>query len=122
MAVKKHWLTALVVLIFVGGGLATVIFNESKPLVGSQEVATVDSTGSYSMSEVAAHADSSDCWTTIENRIYDLTDYVSKHPGGSKAILSICGEDGTSSFNSMPAGVMAAARLALTPFKVGNLE
>ncbi len=122
MTVKKHWLTALVILIFFGGGLAIVIFNESKPLVDSQEVVTETDAGSYSMSEVAAHADNSDCWTTIENRVYDLTDYVSKHPGGSKAILSICGEDGTSSFNSMPAGVMAAARLALTPYKVGNLE
>lgn len=47
--------------------------------------------------EVAQHNSSNDCWTIIEDKVYDLTSYVSRHPGGQE-ILRACGSDGTSLF------------------------
>lgn len=120
----KLWLTALVAVIFVGGALGLVIYNESQPETsstsGTVSLTSSTPTTSYNMSEIAKHGDATSCWTMIEDKVYDLTEYVEKHPGGSKSILAICGEDGTSSFNAMPAGVMTAARLALAKFVIGD--
>ena len=44
------------------------------------------------------------CWTVIDNRVYDLTRYISDHPGGEAQILSLCGIDGTAAFNGKHGG------------------
>lgn len=52
----------------------------------------------YTLAEVEKHVTESDCWTVINEDIYDVTGLISKHPGGRDAILSACGKDGTSIF------------------------
>ncbi|MCA9332950.1 cytochrome b5 domain-containing protein [Candidatus Saccharibacteria bacterium] len=47
--------------------------------------------------EVKKHNSKSDCWTIINGDVYDITDYVGSHPGGSE-ILRACGIDATSLF------------------------
>lgn len=44
------------------------------------------------------------CITVIRNQVYDLTDWSSKHPGGDKPILNLCGKDGTSAFERAHGG------------------
>lgn len=41
---------------------------------------------SYTATEVAAHADSTSCWLILDNKVYDVTTFIPKHPGG-EAIL-----------------------------------
>lgn len=71
----------------------------------------------YSLSDVRLHGDVSSCWTIIRGSVYDLTSFVEKHPGGDRKILSICGKDGTESFegqhggNSQPESTLARYRL-----------
>ena len=55
-------------------------------------------TKSYTKAEVAAKNTASNCWTIVGNKVYDLTQWISRHPGGSGAIASLCGVDGTSGF------------------------
>ena len=62
--------------------------------------AAPSSTG-YTMERVKANGTSSSCWTVINGYVYDLTKWIGSHPGGSGAIASLCGTDGTSEFNSM---------------------
>ena len=50
---------------------------------------------------LAQHASSADCWMAINGTVYDVTRFVSSHPGGS-AILKGCGKDATQMFNSVP--------------------
>jgi len=76
---------------------------------------------SYSLSDVASHKSTSDCWTTIENKIYNLTPFINQHPGGSSAILSLCGKDGTGAFNKKHAG-QARPATELISLLVGNLK
>lgn len=52
----------------------------------------------YTLTEVATHADASSCWTAIEGSVYDLTSFISHHSGGDRAILTLCGKDGTTAF------------------------
>jgi len=58
------------------------------------------STG-YTMERVKANGTSSSCWAVISGNVYDLTKWIGSHPGGSGAIASLCGTDGTSEFNAM---------------------
>lgn len=58
----------------------------------------------YTLADVATHAGASSCWTAINGSVYDLTSYVSRHPGGERNILKICGKDGTSLFEGQHGG------------------
>jgi cytochrome b involved in lipid metabolism len=53
------------------------------------------------MEKVKANGTSSSCWTVISGNVYDLTKWIGQHPGGSGAITSLCGADGTSGFMAM---------------------
>ncbi|KRO31449.1 MAG: hypothetical protein ABR65_03830 [Actinobacteria bacterium BACL2 MAG-121220-bin52] len=57
----------------------------------------------YTMDQVKANNTSASCWTVIDNNVYNLTNWISSHPGGAGAIRSLCGVDGTSSFKAQHA-------------------
>ena len=54
--------------------------------------------------EVAKHNNPSDCWTIVNNEVYDLTAYINSHPGGVPNILRLCGIDGSKAFQAQHAG------------------
>lgn len=58
----------------------------------------------FTKAHVAEHASEQSCWSIINNNVYDLTSYVSKHPGGKKNILKLCGHDGTALFEGKHGG------------------
>lgn len=70
----------------------------------SNEQTSQGSSGGITMSEVATHNSRTSCWTVINGSVYDLTSWVPQHPGGEKAILGICGIDGSSKFNGKHGG------------------
>ncbi|PAV19486.1 cytochrome b2 [Pyrrhoderma noxium] len=39
------------------------------------------------LAEVSKHNSRSSCWVIIRNKVYDVTDFLSEHPGGAKIIL-----------------------------------
>ena len=53
----------------------------------------------YTLANIKQNNGASKCWTSLYGVVYDLTSYVSKHPGGS-VILTLCGTNGTSKFNA----------------------
>jgi cytochrome b involved in lipid metabolism len=57
-------------------------------------------TAGYTAAQVAANNTSASCWSIISNNVYDLTKWITSHPGGASAITSLCGRDGTDSFYS----------------------
>ncbi len=59
---------------------------------------------SYTIDQVSGHNSSSDCWSVIADKVYNLTDWVNKHPGGPDKIISICGVDGSSAFDQQHEG------------------
>ena len=73
------------------------------------------------MAQVSTHNDQTSCWTVISGSVYDLTSYVYVHPGGAQRILSICGGDGTSSFQGQHMRDMRAESV-LANYRLGTLE
>ena len=75
---------------------------------------------SYTLEDVAKHYSASSCWSAINGQVYDLTSWINQHPGGSQAILIICGKDGSSAFNDQHGGQRRPAN-ELTGFAIGAL-
>ena len=48
--------------------------------------------------ELSKHNKAGDVWIAIDNNVYDVSDYVDKHPGGSESIMRYAGMDATSAF------------------------
>ena len=71
--------------------------------------------------EVKKHNSASDCWSIIDGVVYDLSNWVDSHPGGSSRITAICGKDGTSSFLGQHNN-SNSAKSRLKGFELGKLE
>jgi cytochrome b involved in lipid metabolism len=59
--------------------------------------ATAEPAG-YTMEKVRANNTASSCWSVIDGNVYDLTKWISSHPGGAGNIISLCGKNGTAEF------------------------
>ncbi|MGC8776201.1 MAG: cytochrome b5 domain-containing protein [Minisyncoccia bacterium] len=74
----------------------------------------------YPLSEVQKHNSVASCWSVIRGNVYDLTSWIKNHPGGEKAILGICGKDGTTAFENEHNG-QEKPEEKLKTFKIGQL-
>lgn len=95
---------------------STLIENSS-----SENNSANNHSNTYTLNEVANHSTQDDCWSAINNDIYNLTSYISFHPGGVRDILKICGKDGSSAFNREH-GNSRKAQASLIPLKIGSLS
>jgi len=70
---------------------------------------------------VAQHNTKDSCYTIINDKVYDLTTWVDSHPGGTRAIESLCGRDSTPNFknkhNLQVKPQEALDKLYIGPFK-----
>ena len=53
--------------------------------------------------------------------MYDVTSWISQHPGGEQAILGLCGIDSSDAFNGQHGGQRRPAT-ELASFKIGILK
>jgi cytochrome b involved in lipid metabolism len=81
---------------------------------------TTETTKSYTMADVAVHNSPTSCYTTISGEVYDLTSFISQHPGGPARIESLCGIDGTSAFTAQH-GTSRRPANELASLKIGTL-
>ena len=49
-------------------------------------------------SEVATHRTADSLWFVIEDKVYDVTEFVSEHPGGRDVLKLNAGKDATLGF------------------------
>lgn len=78
-------------------------------------------TTSYTMAQVEQHNTSASCWSAINGKVYDLTAWISEHPGGPEHIIPLCGTDGSAAFNAQHEG-QGAPEAALAQMYIGNLS
>ncbi len=74
----------------------------------------------YTLAEIAAHNSAASCYSAINGSVYDLSSFVSRHPGGSAAIKSLCGVDGTAAYMGQHGGSSRPAN-ELASLKIGTV-
>lgn len=47
----------------------------------------------FTRDDVESHASSNDCFVTIGDNVYDVTDFLESHPGGPELVLEYAGKD-----------------------------
>ena len=52
------------------------------------------------MTEIVKHSSESNCWLLINNKVYDVTKFISDHPGGVAQIIPYCGKEATKAFDT----------------------
>ena len=57
--------------------------------------------------EVATHASRDSCWVIVAGKVYDVTEYLDNHPGGSQILLQYGGKDATAMYEPIhPTGTI----------------
>lgn len=105
------------------GATATWQARLSGDTTTSAETPTTDTSevaSGITLAEVATHNTAEDCWTVVDGNVYDLTKFVSQHPGGSDKIIGICGVDATSEFSSQHGGDETPEN-TLSNYQIGKL-
>ena len=74
----------------------------------------------FTAAQVAQNSDTTSCWASVDGSVYDLTEWISEHPGGSREIEALCGTDATAAFQRQH-GSNAEAQRELAGFKIGEL-
>lgn len=76
----------------------------ASPTASASPSTSPSADGTYTAAEVATHNSAGDCWTSINGKVYDVTDWEDKHPGGAERIINLCGTDGSSAFDDQHGG------------------
>lgn len=87
--VKTHHAVILALSLFI------VILSGCVPTETSEQQAPVqpESSGGEVVSSalLAEHNSAQSCWVAYDGEVYDVTSWLSSHPGGAQAILPYCG-------------------------------
>ncbi|XDG06891.1 hypothetical protein ABKA04_006506 [Annulohypoxylon sp. FPYF3050] len=60
-----------------------------------------------SAAEVEKHTTRESCWVVLYGNVYDVTEFLPEHPGGSKIILQLAGRDATEEYDPIhPPGIL----------------
>lgn len=81
---------------------ANSLFNKQTPNLITQNINNNNSNNTLNAlgQQLANHNQTNDCWLAINNKIYDVTAFISSHPGGANEIIKYCGQDATLAFSS----------------------
>ncbi len=83
--------------------------------------AAPNTTKQITVKQVKKHNTQTDCWSIVNGKVYNLTDWVSKHPGGSIRIIAMCGTNASKAFNAQHAGQGSPAT-NLSEYQIGIVK
>lgn len=73
------------------------------------------------MADVEMNDSEESCWSVIGGIVYDLTDWISEHPGGASRIIQLCGTNGSRLFQGQHGG-SSGPESTLDRYFLGLLE
>ncbi len=115
---------SIILIALVGHSGATAVWQNKIAAPTPAATATSSSSsssGDYTLANVAKHNSSSDCWSVINGNVYDLTNWITRHPGGARVIEGLCGIDGSAAFTGQH-GNQGGPNQYLATFKLGALK
>lgn len=74
----------------------------------------------YTAEDLSKHAANDDLWLLIGGKVYDVTEYLDEHPGGSEILLDCANIDSTSAFEDV--GHSQDAKDVLEDLYIGDYE
>ena len=97
--------------------------NQNSPAVSNSQNNQTAAATSFTLAEVSKHNTESDCWTIVSDKVYNVTDIIPGHPGGSQAIIPFCGKDATTAFETKGGRGAHSQRAndVLNTYYVGNI-
>lgn len=87
--------------------------------------ASLNTTGSaLTLDLVAQHSSANDCWIIVQGKVYNVTSFLPRHPGGTEILIPFCGRDASSGFDTKGGKGQhsASAQSLLRSFYVGDLS
>ncbi|KAM7236224.1 hypothetical protein CapIbe_013410 [Capra ibex] len=78
------------------------------------------SLNTYTWQEIQRHNQKTDQWLVINRKVYDVTGWADRHPGGRQVLKHYAGEDATDVFRAMHPDP-DIVRLYLKPLLIGEL-
>lgn len=126
---SNKFLIGVVAALILAGGAGYIVYagrpvmKVTPPAAGTPTGTTpaADTSKTYTMTDVQAHNTQSNCWSAIGGDVYDLTSWVSRHPGGAQAIIGLCGTDGTSAYTNQHSN-SRRPKSVLALLKIGSLK
>lgn len=97
------------------------VMKNTYPSSTTTEQAPSGQMGLYTMADVQSHNTRESCWAAINGNVYDLTTWISRHPGGETPIVGLCGTDGTAAFTNQHGGQSRPASM-LALLKIGTIK
>jgi len=73
---------------------------------------------SFTLSQAKQHSTRKDCYLIVKNNVYNVSSYISSHPGGKRNITSRCGTEVTGIFAQIHSN---RAWDLLAKYKIGTL-
>jgi len=68
----------------------------------------------------AGHSTAGDCWLVIHGKVYDVSAFMSDHPGGPESMLEFGGRDATGGFED--SSHSSSARKMMAKYAIGLAE
>ncbi|KAE8340292.1 hypothetical protein BDV24DRAFT_134092 [Aspergillus arachidicola] len=65
-----------------------------------------------SVRQISEHNAVQDCWIVVDNQVWDVTEFLEEHPGGSSIILKYAGRDATKAYSEVHAPSVLTANLS----------
>lgn len=109
---------AVLVLTFLTGHTGAQAVWEGK-LNPKATTSATTSAATYSAADLKKHATAASCWSAINGDVYDLTKWISQHPGGQSTIKALCGIDGSTMFDNQHGGQSRPVS-TLINYKIGK--
>ena len=107
-------IVAVIALLYIGYGAGN-----------QRDQETIKAVDNIDMKELAKHDNIQNCWLLIDGKVYDVTNFISTHPGGL-AIVQGCGMDATELFETRPMGSgephSERARMMSDDYYIGIIE
>uniref|UniRef100_A0A8C2F3J5 Fatty acid desaturase 2 n=1 Tax=Cyprinus carpio TaxID=7962 RepID=A0A8C2F3J5_CYPCA len=75
----------------------------------------------YTWEEAQKHTKSGDQWIVVERKVYNVSQWVKRHPGGLRIIGHYAGEDATEAFTAFHPD-LPLVRKYMKPLLIGELE
>lgn len=77
--------------------------------------------GRFSWQEVAKHNTAESAWVIVDGKVYDITKFMDKHPGGREMLLLSAGRECTDLFNSYHWLNPGKPRAIISKYEIGEL-